>query len=73
MVKVSVIFTRDFWSKSSMLILVHLYMFIFWVLVISGILKESWVFGYLRTSLLCIVGELAGGGSVAVAVGVSDR
>ena len=26
-----------------------------------------------QTSLLCIVGELAGGGSVAVAVGVSER
>ena len=33
------------------------------------------VFGSLQTSLLCIVGELAGGGSVAVAVavGASDR
>ena len=29
-------------------------------------------FGSLQTSLLCIVGELAGGGSVAVDVGVSD-
>ena len=29
-----------------------------------------WSFG---TSLLCIVGELAGGGSLAVAFGVSDR
>ena len=27
----------------------------------------------LQTSLLCIVGDLAGGGSVAVAVGASDR
>ena len=32
-----------------------------------------WVFWSLQTNLLCIVGELAGGGSVAVAVGVSDR
>ena len=31
------------------------------------------VFGYLQSSLLCIGGELAGGGSVALAVGVSDR
>ena len=31
------------------------------------------VFGCLQTSLLCIMGELAGGGSVAMAVGVSDR
>ena len=30
-----------------------------------------WVFGSLQTSLLCIVGELAAGGYVAVAVGVS--
>ena len=32
-----------------------------------------WGFGSFCTSLLCIVGELAGGGSVAVAVGVTDR
>ena len=32
-----------------------------------------WVFGPLETSLLCIMGELAEGGSVAVAVGVSER
>ena len=31
------------------------------------------VLGSLRTSLLYMVGELAGGGSVTVAVGVSDR
>ena len=31
------------------------------------------VFGSMRTRLLCIVGELAGGGSMAVTVGVSDR
>ena len=30
-----------------------------------------WGFGSLQTSLLCIVGDLAGGGSVAVAVGIS--
>ena len=30
------------------------------------------VLGSLQTSLLCIVGELAGEGSAAVAVGVSD-
>ena len=29
--------------------------------------------GSLQTSLLCIVGELAGEWSVAVAVGISDR
>ena len=32
-----------------------------------------WVFGSWLSSLLCIIGELAGGGSVAVALGVSDR
>ena len=31
-----------------------------------------WVSGSLQTSWLCIMGELAGGGSVAVAVGISD-
>ena len=37
-------------------------------------LKLFLVFGSLQTSLLCIImGELAGGGFVAVAVGVSDR
>ena len=35
--------------------------------------KKIQVFGSLLTSLLCIVGELSGGGSVAVAVGISDR
>ena len=33
---------------------------------------KKWVCESLRTSLLCIMGEFAGGGSVAVAVGVSD-
>ena len=32
-----------------------------------------WVFWFLQTSLLCMVGELAGGGLVAVAVGICDR
>ena len=31
------------------------------------------VLGSLQTSQLCIMGELVGGGFVAVAVGVSDR
>ena len=31
------------------------------------------IFGLLPTSLVCMVGELAVGGSVALAVGVSDR
>ena len=40
--------------------------------IICCFLKKIWVFWSLRTSLLCIVEELAGVGSVAVAVGVSD-
>ena len=32
-----------------------------------------WAFWSLQTSLLCIMVEVAGGGSVAVAIGVSDR
>ena len=45
----------------------HIYFFFF------GLKKISWVISSLRTSLLCIMGELAGGGFVAVAVGVSCR
>ena len=41
------------------------------VSMIFCMLKLFWVFGYLQTSLLCIVGELAGGASVVVTVGVS--
>ena len=55
-----------------------------WRLLIKdfcGFLQFQWffslnfcvVFGSLQTSLLCIMGESAGEGSVAVAVGVSDR
>ena len=40
--------------------------------MIFCVLKLFWVFRSLQISLLCIMGELAGGGSVAVAVGVSD-
>ena len=41
----------------------------------SGCFKEkkNLVLGSLLTSLLCIMGELAWGGSVAVSVGISDR
>ena len=39
----------------------------FWILIYIHFV------GSLQTSLLCIMGELAGGGSAAVAVGVSDR
>jgi hypothetical protein len=45
---------------------------VFAILLIFCVLNSFWVFGCLRTGLLCIMGELAGGGSVAVAVGVSD-
>ena len=34
--------------------------------------QNIWVFGYSRSTLVSIVGELAGGGSVAMAVDVSD-
>ena len=34
--------------------------------------KFLWVLGFLPTNLLCIMGELAGGGPVAMAVGISD-
>ena len=37
------------------------------------VLKFDRVLGYLQTSGPCIVGELASGGSVAVAVGIGDR
>ena len=42
-----------------------------WVFVVS--MKYFWVVVSLQTSLLCIMGELAWGGTVAVAVGVSDK
>ena len=45
----------------------------FTVLMIFSILTYFWILGSLPTSILCIVRELAGEGSVAVAVGVSDR
>ena len=40
--------------------------------MIFCVFQERIVLGSLQTTLLCIVGELAGGGSVSVAVGVSD-
>ena len=46
--------------------------------MVSMLLKKSFeetknrVFGSLQTILLCIMGELAGGRSVAVAVAVND-
>ena len=42
------------------------------VLKVFSFLKLFRVFGSLRTILLCIVWKLVGGGSVAVAVAVSD-
>ena len=35
--------------------------------------EKDFIFVSVRTSLLCIVVELAGGGAVAVAVGKNDR
>ena len=43
------------------------------VSMIFIVLKKNCALWSLQTNLLCIVGELAGGGFVAVAVGVSDR
>ena len=54
--------TEDFWSKTFADFCSFNDFFCFCV-----------VFGSLQTSLLCIMGESAGEGSVAVAVGVSDR
>ena len=41
-------------------------------IVLNPPLKKIFFSRSLQSILLCIVGELAGGGSVAVAVGVSD-
>ena len=47
---------------------------VFAVLLIFNVLKLFFVcFGSLPTSIVCTVGEVAGVGSVAVAVSVSDR
>ena len=43
------------------------------ILMIFFVLKFVRVWRNLQISLLCIMEEFAGGGSVAVAVGVSDR
>ena len=43
------------------------------VLMIFLCLECIGFFGSLQTSLLCMVGELAGGGSLTLAVSVSDR
>ena len=66
--------TGDFWSKCVSQILAYLYHF--WVFAISQIFRVSnfWGgFGSLQTNLLFIMVELAGGRSVAVAVGVIYR
>ena len=58
---------RSYWHTS-------IQFFCFMVVsMIFCVLKLFRVCGSLRTSLLCIMGELTGGWSVAVAVGVSDR
>ena len=58
----------DFWSKSVSLIPAYLH-----VLKIFLHFAFLYSLGSLQTSRLCIMGELAGGWSVAVAVGVSDK
>ena len=44
-------------------------------MIFFGFEKQIWFpgLGSWGTSLMCMVGELAGGGYVAVAVGVGDR
>ena len=67
--------TGNFWSKSvSLTLALHTSRF-FWGGFCDDFcfLKFYLVLGCLLTSLICIMGELAGGGSVAVAVGVSDK
>ena len=63
------------WSKNVSLILTYPYpLFYIAIVVILCVLHFSpRVLRPLLTSLLCIVGDLAGGGSVAVAVGDSRR
>ena len=58
--------TGDFWLKS----VLH-----FWVSVVSIFLRfeNKLFFGSLQPAPLCLMGELAGRWSVAVAVGISDR
>ena len=58
--------TGDFWSKSISLVF-------FANSMIVCDLKIFQVFGSLQTSLEFIMEELSGGGSVAVAVRISDR
>ena len=41
-------------------------------MVINSHVEKKLISGFLQTILLCIVRELAGGGSLAVPVGVSD-
>ena len=41
--------------------------------MIYCVLKKKWVLGSSGTTILCKVEELAGGGSVAVTVGVDGR
>ena len=51
-----------------------LYIFMFFAVSrIFCVLKCFQVFGSLPTSPLCVRGELAGGGYLAIAVGVTDR
>ena len=62
----------DFWSKVILLIFENLYIFFGVVSMTFLPLEYLWVLGFLQTSLLCILGELAGGGSAAVGVGVIE-
>ena len=61
--------TRDLWLKGVSLILAYLHRILVFFVRFNEFYSGFWV---LQTSLLYIRGELAGGGSVAVAFGVSD-
>ena len=66
--------TGDFWSKSVLLLLAYFYIWwCFWYFLWFFCFNFWRFFGSFQVSLLCIVGELAGGGSVAVAVSLSDK
>ena len=63
----------DFWSKSVLLKFQNLEPLFLESFNDLFCFQKNCVFGSLRTTLLFIVGELAGGGSGAVAVGVSNK
>ena len=61
--------TGDFWSKSILLI----YILCFCCFNDFCVMIFCFVFGVFAHQLMCIMGELVGEGSAAVAVAISDR